>query len=120
MHTRTKKILMAGALLAVAAAAPGARAADQNAFFEQQRQDANGFNPDLAVPQQAPVLAIPAPVPRPPVNAVATIPSPSTSSVISENAWLAQQRNATDGSVSPMPLTSSRTDSLFGRVDPAF
>ena len=49
MNSRKQKILMAAMVFAAAANALGARAADQNAFFEQQREISDGYYPQYPV-----------------------------------------------------------------------
>jgi hypothetical protein len=43
MNSRKQKVVMAGVMLAIAASAFGARAADQSAYFEQQREISDGY-----------------------------------------------------------------------------
>jgi len=49
MSSRKQKVVMAALVLATAASALGARAADQNAFFEQQREISDGYYPQYTV-----------------------------------------------------------------------
>lgn len=49
MSSRKQKVLMAGVLLAAAASAFGARAADQSSFFDRQRELTDG-NPAEYLP----------------------------------------------------------------------
>jgi hypothetical protein len=49
MKSRKHAVLMAGVILAAAAGSLGARAADQSAFFEQQREITDGYYPQYGV-----------------------------------------------------------------------
>lgn len=49
MNSRKQRVLMAGVVLAAAASTFGARAADQSAFFEQQREITDGYYPQYVV-----------------------------------------------------------------------
>jgi|ERR1700687_1483316 len=48
-----KQVLMAGLVLAAAASAFGAQAADQSAYFDQQRQISDGYSPQSVVTHSA-------------------------------------------------------------------
>src|ERR1700682_3453237 len=127
MSNRTKTLLMAGALIA-ATSALSSQAADQSAFFDQQRQITDGFYPQYTV-QPTPALQKPqtarqvaesrwldleraqgstsvAPVPFPPPSAVAatTRATRETAHQVAEDNWLTKERNETDGNVAPVPF----------------
>jgi hypothetical protein len=93
MNTRAKTILMAAAL-AAAASALSSQAADQDAFFEQQRQLTDGYTPPFNV------------VPTPART------KPATAYQIAEDNWLTAERARGLGSLPtpfPVPGTSVAT-----------
>ena len=127
MNTRAKMIFMAVSL-AVGGSALDSQAADQSAFFEQQREMTDGnyvqYNvvpsPARSKPatphqiaednwltaersrgQGVPVtpFPVPAPVAKAPVK-------PATPYQAAENAWLTKERNVTDGNFAPVPFRS--------------
>ena len=139
MNSRTKTLVMAGALLAATFAA-SSQAADQSDYFAQQRQITDGFYPQYAV-QPTPARAksetarqtaenewfereraqgsgfvapVPFPVPHP--TAVASNAKPATQRQAAEDTFLTKERNETDGNVAPVTFTSG--SSLSATVSP--
>jgi hypothetical protein len=85
MNTRTRTILLAGALVA-AASSLGAQAADQSAFFAQQRQITDGYYPQYTV------------VPTPARS------KPAAAHTLAEDQWYGRERAQGSGSVAPVPF----------------
>lgn len=85
MNIRTRTILMTAAITA-AAASLTATAADQHAFFEQQRQITDGYHPQYAVRERA------------------AAKKPATPRQIAENRWLELERARGSGNVKPVPF----------------
>jgi hypothetical protein len=83
MNTRMRMILMAGAL-AAAASSLGSQAADQSAFFEQQRQITDGYYPQYTV------------VPTPARS------KPATARTLQEDQWYGRERAQGSGNVAPV------------------
>jgi hypothetical protein len=123
-------MLIAGAFIA-AASALSSQAADQSAYFAQQRQITDGYYPQYSV-DPTPARAKPAtshqvaenewltrerargsgpgvaPVPFPPPSRATMVAQPKSEGspyTAAENAWLTQERNETDGNVAPVPFT---------------
>ena len=118
MNTGTKTILIAAAL-AAATSALSSQAADQSAFFEQQRQLTDGYTPPFNVvptpartkPATAYQIAednwltaerarglgsLPTPFPVPGKSVAAKSPSTTLSQAGQDKRWL-QERNEDDG-----------------------
>ncbi|HEX4782212.1 MAG TPA: hypothetical protein VH301_15730 [Usitatibacter sp.] len=85
MNTRTRTLLAAAAWLAVASAT-GARAADQSAFFDQQRQISDGYYPTYTV------------------SATPQREKPETRHQALEDRWLVRERAMGSGVVAPVPF----------------
>jgi hypothetical protein len=98
MNTLTKSILLAAALSATAAAL-SAQAADQSAFFEQQREMTDGYTPPFnVVPTRAQT-------------------KPATAYQIAEDNWLTAERARGPGSL-PTPFPVANT-SVATKAQPA-
>jgi hypothetical protein len=85
MNTRTRKTLIAAALIA-ATFAVSAHAADQDAFFEQQREMTEGYKPPYTI------------------HPTARQAKPATLHQVQENDWLTQERTVGSGAVGPVPF----------------
>jgi hypothetical protein len=127
MSTRIRTIVIA---LALAVPALSSQAADQSAYFDQQRQITDGYYPvedaqpapDRAeTPHQAAEekwlasqIAVgstsfaPIPFPVPSAAPQATKLKPATSHQAAEDNWLAAERNEESGNVAPVPFTGPK------------
>ena len=85
MNTRTRTLLAAAASLAILSAT-GAHAADQSAFFDQQRMISDGYYPTYTVK------------PTPQREKVATLHQEQ------ENQWFGRERAQGSGVVAPVPF----------------
>ena len=94
MNTRNR-ILIAGALIA-SASALGAQAANQDAFFDQQRQISDGYYPQYTV------------------HPTARSAKPATLHQSEEDDWLTRERAMGSGIAAPVPVPVPSTKPITG------
>jgi hypothetical protein len=136
MNIRTRTILMAGALIAAAATA-GAQAADQDAFFQRQREITDGYYPQYNVKptarmskpatlhqaqedewlnrERAMGSGVVAPVPFPVPGTAPAATASASSTQTAQNQWWTEERALDDGHVWPVP--SASTSGSFASVN---
>jgi hypothetical protein len=98
MSTRSRKILIAGALVA-ATSTLSAQAADQSTYFEQQRADSS--SPHALQPAEGPTIPAPG-------SDVANKARPTAPVRSADYSWWQEERAEDDGYVWPTPLALRR------------